>query len=141
MKLIGRFDSPVLRQDLFEDLWRDFDSGVSSIEKMSPAVDITEEKDKYVVKADLPGMKQDDIKVELNDGVLSICGERKHEKEANDEKKHYHYYERSYGSFARKFALPGDINPEGIKAKMENGVLSIEIAKAANKKSKEIKVE
>jgi len=140
MKLLERRDSPV-RQDDFGSIFDDFfTSGLSVTGKISPAVDVAEEKDRYIVKADLPGMKQEDIKVELDDSVLSISGERKHEKEENDEKKNYHYYERSYGSFQRRFILPKGTDSEKIDAKYEHGVLEIVIPKTDIKKTKEIKV-
>ena len=125
--------------DVFDDLLLDREFGFSK--KMTPEVDVTEKEDRYLVKADLPGMKQEDIKVNLEDNVLTISGERKEEKDEKDEKKHYHYYERRYGSFARSFTLPNTVKTDEIKAKYEKGVLHIEIPKAEAKKPKEIKVE
>ncbi|MBN2755287.1 MAG: Hsp20/alpha crystallin family protein [Candidatus Goldbacteria bacterium] len=140
MKMLERRDVPARHDDfgaIFDDF---FTSGLSVTGKISPAVDVAEEKDRYIVKADLPGMKQEDIKVELDDSVLSISGERKHEKEENDEKRNYHYYERSYGSFMRRFILPKGTDSEKIDAKYEHGVLQIIIPKTEAKKAKEIKV-
>lgn len=125
--------------DVFDDFFSNKDFDFPS--KMTPAVDVSEKEDRYIVKADLPGMKQEEIKVNLEDNVLTISGERKEEKEEKDEKKRYHYYERSYGSFARSFTLPNTVKTEEIKAKYEKGVLHIEIPKAEAKKPKEIKVE
>ena len=140
MKLLERRGLPA-RQDSFGSIFDDFfTAGLSEMGKISPAVDISEEKDRYIVKADLPGMKQEEIKVEFEDNVLSISGERKHEKEENDEKKNYHYYERSYGSFQRRFVLPKGTDSEKIDAKYEHGVLEIVIPKTETKKAKEIKV-
>ncbi len=141
MKLI-RHSRPVSR-DIFTDIFDDFFGRdfLTSTTKLAPAVDIVEEKDKYVVKADLPGLKQDDIKIELTDNVLSISGERKNERSEEDKSKKYYYYERIYGSFERKFILPNDADVEKIKAKYENGVLMIDIQKKESKKPKEIKVE
>ncbi len=142
MKLIRHNSRPVAR-DIFTDIFDDFFGRdfLTSTTKLAPAVDIAEEKDKYVVKADLPGLKQDDIKIELTDNVLSISGERKSERNEEDKNKKYYYYERSYGAFERKFVLPNDADVEKIKAKYENGVLTIDIQKKESKKPKEIKVE
>ena len=141
MKLIKRHDVPS-RRDIFADFFDSFFNTdlLPASEKMSPAVDIVEEKDKYLVKADLPGLKQEDIKVEVDDGVLKISGERKYEKKEEDKEKKYHYYERSYGAFERRFVLPSDVDTEKIDAKYENGVLEIVIPKTESKKPKEIKV-
>lgn len=142
MKLI-RHPGRGIARDIFTDFFDDFFGRdfLTSSTKLAPAVDVLEEKDKYVVKADLPGLKQDDIKIELSDNVLSISGERKHERNEEDKNKKYYYYERSYGAFERKFVLPNDADTEKIKAKYENGVLSIEVQKKESKKPKEIKVE
>jgi HSP20 family protein len=142
MKLIRRPSRSItgdIFSDFFDDFWgKDF---LTSTSKLAPAVDIAEEKDKYIVKADLPGMKQDDIKVELSENVLSISGERKHEKNEENKDKHYYYYERSYGAFERKFVLPSDADVEKINANYKDGVLTIEIQKKESKKPKQIKVE
>ena len=142
MKLVRRYDAPARHTGFFNDFFEDFwkDTGFSTNGKLTPAVDVTEDKEKYLVKADLPGLKQEDIKVELDENVLKISGEKKHEHEEKDEKKHYHYCERSYGSFERSFALPKGTDAEHIKAKYEDGVLSVEIPKTEIKKPKEIEV-
>ena len=142
MKLITRNNTPA-RRDVFADFFDEFfTSGLMpATGKLAPAVDIIEEKDRYVVTADLPGLKQEEVKVEFNDGVLRIHGERSHEKKEEDKEKHYHYYERSYGSFERRFVLPRDTDAEKIKAAMKDGVLEVEIPKTEAKKPKEIKVE
>ncbi len=141
MKLMRRHSVPS-RRDLFADFFDSFFNTdlLPATEKLSPAVDIEEEKDKYLLKADIPGMKQDDIKVEVDDGVLKISGERKYEKKEEDKDKKYHYYERSYGAFERRFVLPSDVDTEKIDAKYENGVLEIVIPKTESKRPKEIKV-
>ncbi len=141
MKLIRRDRTPS-RRDIFADFFDSFFTTDLSPanEKLSPAVDIEEDKDKYIVKADIPGMKQEDIKVEIDDGVLKISGERKYEKKEEDKDKKYHYYERSYGAFERRFVLPSDTDVDKIDAKYENGVLEIQIPKTESKKPKEIKV-
>ena len=86
-----------------------------------PEVDITEEKDRLLVKADLPGMKQEEIAVEVADGVLTITGERKRETETKDAKTYR--VERSYGSFLRSFTLPAGVDAANVNAAYKNGVL------------------
>ncbi|MFW6210624.1 MAG: Hsp20/alpha crystallin family protein [bacterium] len=139
MKLAKRNTEPQKR-DVFADFFDEFFTSDLPSSKLSPAVDIVENNDNYMVKADLPGMKQEDIKIEVDDGVLRITGERKHEETKDDEKRKYHYYERSYGSFERRFMLPKDIDTEKIDAKYENGELSLTIPKTEAKKPKEIKI-
>jgi len=142
MKLTRRADTPAKR-DVFADFFDEFfTNDLSTTQgKLSPAVDIAEEKEKYVVKADLPGIKQEDVQVEVDDGVLKIHGERKREVSEGSEENHYHYFERTYGSFERRFVLPKDTDPEKVKAKIKDGVLEVEIPKTEAKKPKTIKVE
>jgi HSP20 family protein len=102
-------------------------------------VDITEEKDRVVVKADLPGMKQEEIAVEVSEGVLLIKGERKRESETKDAKTYR--VERSYGSFLRSFTLPAGVDAAKVNAAYKNGVLEITLPKLAEAKAKQIKVE
>jgi len=103
-----------------------------------PAVDIYEEKDNFVIKADLPGIKQEDIKVSLNNNTLTLKGERKVE----TEEKHKGYYrtERSYGEFYRAFQLPAEVDSEKIKAKYKDGILEIDVPKSEKAKPKEISI-
>ena len=105
----------------------------------SPAVDVSEDKDNIYVKAELPGLKQEEINVSLEDDVLTIQGERTSEKEEKD--KQYHRIERSYGAFQRAIHLPTVINEESIKATYKNGVLDITLAKKEEAKRKQIKVD
>ena len=104
-----------------------------------PEVDITEEKDRIIVTADLPGMKQEEIAVEVSDGVLTIQGERKRESETKDAKTYR--VERSYGSFLRSFTLPAGVDATRVNAAYKNGVLEITLPKLAEAKAKQIKVE
>ena len=104
-----------------------------------PEVDITEEKDRILVRADLPGMKQEEISVEVSDGALTIKGERKRESETKDAKTHR--VERSYGSFLRSFALPAGVDASKVNAAYTNGVLEVTLPKLAEAKAKQIKVE
>lgn len=93
----------------------------------TPAVDIKEESDRYVLEADIPGVNPKDIEVTMDNGVLTIKGERKHE--AQQESNGYKRVERSYGSFYRRFSLPDSADAEGITAKGKDGVLEVTIPK------------
>jgi HSP20 family protein len=104
-----------------------------------PDVDIAEEKDRIIVKADLPGMKQEEISVEVSDGILTLKGERKRESETKDAKTYR--VERSYGSFLRSFTLPAGVDAARINATYKNGVLEVTLPKLAEAKAKQIKVE
>jgi HSP20 family protein len=97
-----------------------------------PTVDIEESPEEYVVKAELPGIDKKDVKITCNDGVLSITGERKQEKEVKNRK--YHRIERSYGSFMRSFTLPVEVDDKKIVAEQKDGVLFVHLPKAAEKK-------
>jgi HSP20 family protein len=90
-----------------------------------PAVDIEEQDSTYVVHAEIPGMKKDEIEVEYRDGCLMIRGEKKFEHE--DKRKDFHRIERAYGSFQRTFEIPEDIDADAIKAEYKNGVLEIRL--------------
>jgi HSP20 family protein len=93
----------------------------------SPAVDIKEEDERFVLKADIPGVDPKDIDVTMEDGVLTIKGERKHESE--EEREGYKRVERSYGSFYRRFSLPDTADGERVTAKGKDGVLEVLIPK------------
>ena len=104
----------------------------------APAVDIKEEKDKFVLHVDLPGVRPDETDVSMEDGVLTIKGEKK--SEAITEKDGYKRVERTYGSFHRRFSLPDTANSEEIAAKSKNGVLEIIIPKRQSVQPKKIAV-
>ena len=104
----------------------------------APAVDIKEEKDKFVLHADLPGVRPDETDVSMEEGVLTIKGEKK--SEAITEKDGYKRVERTYGSFHRRFSLPDTANSEEISAKSKNGVLEIIIPKRQSVQPKKIAV-
>jgi HSP20 family protein len=108
-------------------------------EQWLPEVDITEEKDRILVTADLPGMKQEEINVEVSEGILTIKGERKRESETKEGKTYR--VERSYGSFLRSFTLPAGVDAAKVNAAYKNGVLEITLPKLAEAKAKQIKVE
>ena len=113
------------------------DDGMS-LGNWRPVVDIYENEDTVVVKAELPGVDKKDIKVDLKDGVLTLSGERSHEKEVKEE--NYYRKERAFGRFHRSFAVPAEIDPDKIKAEFKDGVLKVEIPKPEEQKPKKIAV-
>ena len=104
----------------------------------TPSVDISETEGEYQIKAEIPDVKKEDVKVTLEDGVLTIQGERKHEKE--EKGKRFHRIERSYGSFVRTFSLPDVIDEEKVKADFKDGVLNLHLPKSEKAKPKAIEV-
>jgi len=104
----------------------------------SPAVDLKEEQDRFVLEADLPGVDPNDIEVTMADGVLTIKGERRFESE--QERSGYKRIERAYGTFYRRFALPDTADAERIEASCDNGVLNLVIAKHERAKPRQITV-
>jgi len=104
----------------------------------TPSVDISETDGEYLIKAELPDVKREDVKVMLEDGVLTIQGERKQEREEKGKK--YHRVERSYGSFVRSFSLPDVIDEEKVKAEFRDGLLNLHLPKSEKAKPKAIEV-
>ena len=109
-----------------------------TITEWAPSVDIIEDEKEWLVKADLPEVKRDDVKVTVENGVLTITGERKFEKEEKNKK--YHRVERSYGSFARSFALPENVEAEKVSAAYKDGLLTVTVAKSEKAQPKQIEV-
>jgi HSP20 family protein len=108
------------------------------MELAAPAVDLYEEKDDIVVKAELPGMDKDNIEVNLTDHTLTIKGEKKKEEEVKEE--NYYRSERSYGSFLRTLELPKGVHTDKVKASFKNGILEVRLPKTEEAKAKEVKV-
>jgi len=104
----------------------------------APLVDITEDDKEYIIKAELPEVKKNDVKVRVEDGVLYISGERNLEKE--EKGKRYHRIERAYGSFTRTFSLPEDADAQQVNAEFKDGMLSVHVAKDKNARPKSIEV-
>ncbi len=104
----------------------------------TPAVDIYETQKDIVLQAELPGVKQEDIHLEIIDNTLKIHGERKHDSNISDE--NYHCLERGYGNFTRNFTLPTSIRQDEINASLKDGVLEIYLPKAESGATKEIKI-
>jgi len=103
-----------------------------------PSVDISESKNEFLIKVEIPEVKKEDLKVHVDKGMLTISGERKHEKE--DKKQHR--TERYYGSFSRSFSLPANVSDDAISAEQKDGMLYLHLKKAEKSKSKsrEVKI-
>jgi HSP20 family protein len=104
----------------------------------APAIDVQETDIEYLMKADLPDVRKEDVKIDVKDRVLTIEGERKQEKEEQGKK--FHRIERSYGKFVRRLALPTDVDEQKIAADFKEGVLNVHIPKAASAKPRSISV-
>jgi HSP20 family protein len=125
---------------LFEDAFprsRDIDDDVSMC-AWRPAVDIYETGNGLVLKAELPGVKKEDVSVEIKDNVLTLKGERAEDKEVDED--NYYRRERCFGTFQRSFNLEQSIQPEKIKAKFKDGILEVEIPRPVEEKPKKISV-
>jgi HSP20 family protein len=109
-----------------------------AVAEWSPLVDITEDEKEYVVKAEIPEMKKEDIKLNVHNDLLTITGERKYEKEEKGKK--YHRVERAYGSFMRSFTLPEDADGSKVSAEYKDGLLNVHIPKSEKAKSKTTEV-
>jgi HSP20 family protein len=122
--------SPAQRPDGQEELM--------AVAEWTPCVDISEDDKEYLIKAELPEVKKEDVKVTAEEGTLTIMGERKFEKEQKNKK--YHRVERAYGSFGRSFSLPDDANPAKVSAEFKDGVLTVHLAKDEKAKPQYIEV-
>ena len=141
---------PVIRQRRFawpelRDLQREMENlmgqgswPVAGQDLWAPAVDVEETADELVLRAELPGMTREDVEVELEDGVLSISGEKKYEK--REENAQGLLYERRWGTFSRRFTLPRAVAADAITADLQAGVLTIRIPKAEEAKGRKIEV-
>jgi HSP20 family protein len=109
-----------------------------TVAEWAPLVDITEDEKEYLIKAELPEVKKDDVKVSVQDGVLSISGERKSEKEEKNKK--FHRVEWAYGSFSRSFTLPEDADADKVAGDFKDGVLKVHVPKSEKAKPKKIEV-
>lgn len=110
----------------------------TSLAAWAPPVDIAEEKDRIVITAELPGFQEDQIDIQSENGMLTLRGERKFEKEHDG--KSYHRVERSYGQFVRSFSLPNNVDREKIKADFSNGLLRVELPKREDAKPRTIRI-
>src|SRR6058998_1472292 len=109
-----------------------------TVAEWAPLVDITEDDKEYLIKAELPEVKKEDVKVAVENGVLTISGERKSEKEEKNKK--FHRIERAYGSFERSFIFPDDADADKVIAEFKDGVLRLHLPKSEKAKPKQIEV-
>jgi HSP20 family protein len=109
-----------------------------AVAEWAPLVDISEDDQEYLIKAELPEVKKEDVKVTAEEGTLTIMGERKFEKEVKGKK--YHRVERAFGSFVRNFSLPDDASPAKVSAEFRDGVLTVHLAKTEKAKPQQVEV-
>ena len=117
---------------------QDGDDDSITVAEWAPLVDIVEDEQEYLIKADLPEAKKDTIKVTVDNGILVLSGERKLEQE--DASRKYHRIERAHGSFRRSFSLPDNADSEKVNAEIENGLLKVHISKSEAARPKQIEV-
>ena len=110
-----------------------------TVPEWAPLVDIAEDNKEYLIKLELPEVQKDDVKVTVESGTLTICGERKAEKEEKGRK--FHRVERFYGRFERSFSVPDDAETDNVKAEFKDGVLRVHLAKSEKARPKQIEVE
>jgi HSP20 family protein len=123
---------------LFEDNFARDRSGHADLATWAPPADIYETENELVLKVDLPDVQEEDIDVRIENNMLTIRGERKFEKNVNED--NYLRVERAYGSFMRSFSLPNTVSSENIRAEYRNGVLSLHMAKREESKPKQVKI-
>jgi HSP20 family protein len=109
-----------------------------TVTQWSPLVDISEDEKEYLIKAELPDMKKEDVRLTVEDDVLSISGDRKFEKE--DKGRKYHRIERAYGSFVRSFSLSEDADGSNVTADFKDGVLKVHLPKSVKAKAKAVEI-
>ncbi len=123
--------------DLFGGFFRGFDGPFAGY-KTWPTIDVAEEEDAIIVRAEVPGCKADDIDISVHGNVLTISGEKKLSEEKKE--KGYYHVESSYGSFRRELTLPTDVDQSKIDATCKNGVLSVSLPKAEKAKTVKVKI-
>jgi HSP20 family protein len=106
--------------------------------RFAPAIDVGEAEGHYTITAELPGVKKDDVTVEVHDGVLTIRGEKRSEREEKGE--HGRHFERTFGSFSRSFTLPGQADADQVDARFEDGVLTVEVRKTEAAKPRTVAI-
>ena len=133
---VNRIQSRI--NELFEDALGRTRAQQSAAAVWYPPVDILESKDSYLIRAELPGMRNEDLKTEVNEGILTLSGERKLEEPASGVE--YHRIERVTGKFSRSFHVPQTVNPDGIKATYKDGILEVQVPKADEAKPRQIAI-
>jgi HSP20 family protein len=140
MTFITRTTNPLtLQARFFEPFFGRFNflEDESKSGAWAPAVDVAEEKDKILVRVEVPGMNENDLKVSFEDGLLTVGGERQFERKDD---RNYHRIERTYGTFTRTFSLPRTVDANAISAQYRDGILEIEIPKLEEAKPKQIQI-
>src|SRR3954467_14342450 len=113
-------------------------NGGGAARRWLPAMDLVETEDHFVLRADLPGMSEENVNIEVEDRVLTVSGERKAEHETS--KEGYHRVERAFGAFSRSLTLPEGVDPEAVEASFDRGVLEIRIPKPEQRKPRKISI-
>ena len=116
-----------------------FGGGEQQSRRWVPAIDLVEGEDHFVLKADLPGLAEDDVSIEVQDGMLTISGERKAEHESRE--RGWYRVERAFGSFSRSLTLPDGIDPDAIAARFDRGVLEVRIPKPEERKPRRVQIQ
>ena len=111
----------------------------NTVRRWIPAMDLAETEDHFILKADLPGLAEEDVNIEVEDNVLTVSGERQAEHE--DKREGYVRLERSYGSFRRSLTLPEGVDPEGVTASFDKGVLEVRIPKPEERKPRKVAIQ
>ncbi|MGH2567397.1 MAG: Hsp20/alpha crystallin family protein [Bacteroidota bacterium] len=140
--MLVRFNNhpSTLLENVFDNFFRSdiVNDGALGLSYLTPAVDITEQENEYLVKVELPGVNKDDVKIMLEANVLTIRGEKKQDQETKADG--YHRIERTYGTFQRSFRLPGTVRNEKIDAVYKDGILTVTLPKAEEAKPRQIEV-
>jgi HSP20 family protein len=130
------FSSEINR--LFDTLFEPVNGPTNRAQRWAPAMDLVEGDDHFLLKADLPGLGQDDVSIEVQDNVLTVSGERKMETERKE--RGWYRLERSFGRFSRSLTLPEGVNAENIAASFDKGVLEVRIPKPEERKPRRIAI-
>ncbi len=135
--LLRQFSSEIDR--LFDPDWPALGAGLAGGSEWAPAVDVREEPEAYRIHADVPGIDPKDLEITLDNGTLTIRGQRQEEKE--DDHDGFRHVERSYGAFVRRFSLPDAASEEDVQARVDNGVLTLHIKKKEQSRPRRIEVQ
>jgi HSP20 family protein len=135
----GQWPSKVLERMMTDSLFEDSLTS-KALKDFSPGAEVNETKTTYSVKFDLPGLKKEDIKIDLHDNRLTVSGERTEEKKTEDKEHYTHMSEVRYGSFMRSFTFPIKVDAEKVEAKYDNGVLVVNLEKTTTNGSRTISV-
>lgn len=132
--------------DAFGSLFENFMAPFAASNRMAdllraPEADVVERENEIGVMLEMPGMKPEDINIDLDNNVLTISGEKHEERTEGDERSTWHLSERRYGKFSRSFVLPRDVEPDGIQARFEDGVLNISVPKSERARRRRIEVQ